>query len=535
MYVHHLFMRRFLTMVAVGMMAACAYAQYHDDEDDVAGPIKPLEGVEYKAEMQLSASHGKTPLWLNANKYGLSSLDEFNGYLRGAVERPLSVDDGRKWGLGYGLDVAVPVNYTSHFVVQQAYVEGRWHHGALTIGAKEYPMELKNNSLSSGAQTLGRNARPVPQVRLALRDYWALPIFHRWVQIKGHIAYGRMTDDNWQHDFTHRQSKYADDVLYHSKAGYLRIGNEERFCPWSIEVGLEMASTFGGTAYQEQNGKMVAIPGRTGLSSYWKAFLPGGGETVEEGTVYQNAEGNIVGSWVARFNYDANNWTLGIYADKYFEDHSSMLFLDYDGYGTGSEWDTKKETKFFVYDPVDWLLGIEWHKKRDSWLQTIVLEYLYSKYQSGPIYHDHSQGWSEHISGKDDFYNHYIYTGWQHWGQAIGNPLYRSPIYNDDGTISFENNRFVGFHLGLDGTPKENLTYRFLGTYQWGFGTYDNPFYKKHHNASFLLEGKYHIESRRQWINNTTVTLGYGMDFGAILGGTNYGIQLTIAKSGLIK
>ena len=528
-------MKKTCLLIAMSCIATLSYAQYHDDEDEVAGPIKLSEGVEYKAEMQVSASHGKTPLWLNANKHGLSSLDNFNGYLRGSVIRPLTVDDGRKWGVGYGLDLAVPVNYTSNLVVQQAFVEGRWHHGALTIGAKEQPMELKNNSLSSGSQTLGINARPVPQVRLALHDYWALPILHRWLQIKGHIAYGRMTDDSWQHDFTHKQSKYADHVLYHSKAGYLRIGNAERFVPWSFEVGLEMASTFGGTAYLRDVGGMRAVKGRSGLKSMWRAFLPGGSETVEEGTVYENAEGNIVGSWVARFNYDASNWTLGIYADRYFEDHSSMLFLDYDGYGSGTEWNTKKETKFFVYDPVDWMIGIEWHKKRDAWLQTIVLEYIYSKYQSGPIYHDHTAGWSEHISGRDEFYNHYIYTGWQHWGQVIGNPLYRSPIYNDDGTIRVADNRFVGFHLGLDGKPMEQFTYRFLGTYQWGYGTYNDPFLAKHHNASFLLEGKYDIVSKQEWLKNTSVTLGYAMDFGALLRGTNYGFQLTFAKSGLIK
>ena len=60
--------------------------------------------------------------------------------------------------------------------MQQAFAELRWLHGALTIGSKERTMELKNNRLSSGAQTLGINARPVPQVRLSLPEYWRLPI-----------------------------------------------------------------------------------------------------------------------------------------------------------------------------------------------------------------------------------------------------------------------------------------------------------------------------------------------------------------------
>ena len=118
----------------------------------------------YRAELQTTLSIGdNTPLWLNANKYGLSSLKTTNGYLRGALSRPLSADNGRKWGVGYGVDVAVAAGLTSTLVVQQAYVEARWLKGTLTVGAKEYPLELKNQELSSGSQTLGINARPVPQ------------------------------------------------------------------------------------------------------------------------------------------------------------------------------------------------------------------------------------------------------------------------------------------------------------------------------------------------------------------------------------
>ena len=57
------------------------------------------DSLHYRAELQTTLSTGDyTPLWLNANKYGLSSLKTANGYLRGAVTRPLSADDGRKWG-----------------------------------------------------------------------------------------------------------------------------------------------------------------------------------------------------------------------------------------------------------------------------------------------------------------------------------------------------------------------------------------------------------------------------------------------------
>ena len=36
--------------------------------------------ITINTEAQASFSDGRTPLWLNANKYGLSSLDHTNGY-----------------------------------------------------------------------------------------------------------------------------------------------------------------------------------------------------------------------------------------------------------------------------------------------------------------------------------------------------------------------------------------------------------------------------------------------------------------------
>lgn len=336
------------------------------------------ENVSYRVEAQLSGSKGKTPLWLNANKQGLSSLETTNGYILGGVKRPLSTDDHRQWGVGYGVEVAVPYHYTSHVVVQQAYVEGRWKKATLTIGAKEQPMQLKDNQLSSGSQTLGINARPVPQVRIALPDYWTLPFGRGWLHIKGHIAYGKMTDQGWQHDFTQKQSKYADGVLYHSKAGYLKIGNEDVFCPWSVELGVEMAATFGGTSYMEgPNGGLVMVKNSTGLKSFWKAFLPGGGETVEEGTVYQNAEGNQLGSWLLRVNYETDTWRFSVYADKFFEDHSSMFQLDYDGYGEGEKWNVKEKRQYFFYDLKDWLLGASYRSKYKRTVSGLTFEYLY--------------------------------------------------------------------------------------------------------------------------------------------------------------
>ncbi len=513
------------------LLASTALAHAQQKEDLSAG-------LELSAEAQVSFSDGKTPLWLNANKYGLSSLDESNGYLRVAALRPASADKGRKWKWGYGADAAVAANYTSTMVVQQAFVELGWGHGLLSVGSKEYPMELKNQKLSSGSQTLGINARPVPQVRIALPDYWTIPGLKQWVHLKGHLAYGRFTDDNWQEDFTsnmrqtriaeghnsdQRYGRWCEDVLYNSKAGYLKIENREHIYNFSLELGVEMACQFGGKIhYVDYDGTLNTEQMGTGLSSYWHALIPGG-QDARDGE-YPNEEGNHLGSWMARLNYMDDYVGVSLYIDHFFEDQSGMILLDYDGYGSGDEWNERKEWKFYRFPLKDFMVGTEVNLRYFKWVKNIVFEYIYTKYQSGPYNHDRTQNISDHQAGQDDYYNHSIYNSWQHWGQVMGNPLYLSPIYNEDGVIVVGNNRFKALHLGIDGSPTERLDYRLLASWQEGWGTYSNPYTKKKTCFSALIEGVYHFK------NDWQATAAVGMDFGEIRG-DNVGFQLSVKKT----
>lgn len=509
---------------ALLLAPACAFAQDNADE------LTPSGSMQYMVEAQGSGSHGTTPLWLNANKYGLSSLKEGNGYARAAVSRAMSQSYDKKLDWGFCADIVVPVNYTSKFVIQQAYVEGRWMYGTLSIGGKQREMNLKNSRLSSGSQTLGISARPVPQVRLALEDYWSIPFTKDWLQVKGHVAFGMQTDEGWQHEFTDKKTRYSDNVLYHSKAGFLKIGRDGAF-PLSVEMGLEMASLFGGNSYRPNGkGEMIELVGSRSFKAFWHAFVPGGKDSTD-GENYKNAEGDLLGSWMMRVNYEKDTWKAGFYVDKFFEDHSAMFQLDYNGYGSGDEWLEKKEHKYVMYDFKDWMLGADFQLKQGTWLRNVVVEYLYTKYQSGPIYHDHTVSIPDHMGGMDSYYNHGIYPGWQHWGQVIGNPLYRSPIYNKNGVISVANNRFVALHVGVDGMPTRNIGYRVLASFQDGLGTYANPYTKVRHNVSVLVEGEYKFTSNA--MAGWSVKGGYAMDFGDIIG-DNQGFQLTIAKRGII-
>ena len=479
------------------------------------------EGLEQSYELQMSVSKNHTPLWLNANRYGLSSLRSTNGYVRGRVERPLGVDADKVWGMGYGLDLAVPLHYTSHFVIQQCYAEVRYKHGVLTLGQKQQPMELKDMELSSGSQTFGINARPIPGFRLSFPDYWNIPGLGGWLAIKGHFSYGRMTDGRFEEDWTEGEKHYAEHVRYHSKSGYLRIGPADEKHPLSLELGLEMACEFGGILHLSPSRTLRA---GMGFKDYVDAFFATGDDEVDE--VYTNVGGDHLGSWVARLNYVKDSWSLTLYADHYFEDHSAMFFLDYDGYGSGPEWDNRKKNRYLLYPLKDIMLGAELKLPKMRWLDAVVVEFLNTRYQSGPIYHDHNPGLNDHIGGGDNYYNHRLYPGWNHWGQVMGNPLYRSPIYNTDGSLTVKDNRFTAWHIGLAGSPIEGLRYRMLASWQEGLGTYGAPFLEPQRNLSLLAEATYQFHNNDKR-GRFSLRAGVGYDHGELLG-NNFGTQFTI-------
>lgn len=479
------------------------------------------DGLIQRYEMQVTGSNGYTPLWLNANKYGLSSLRSFNGYVRGSLERPLKMDDEKKWGMGYGVDLAVPLHYTSDFVIQQCFAEFRFKRCVLTIGQKEQPMQLKNMALSSGSQTLGINARPIPGVRLSFPEYWSIPGLHSWLAIKGHFSYGWMTDERFQKDWTKGRSHYCENVLYHDKAGYFRIGPGDKNFPFSLELGLEMACEFGGKIFRPNRSVSY---GHSGIKSYIEAFIAGGDD--ESGNVvYSNVAGDQLGSWVARLNYDNDKLSISLYADHFFEDHSSMFLLDYDGYGSGEEWNTWKKKRYLLYPLKDIMIGSELKLKGFNWIDGLVVEFLNTRYQSGPVYHDHTKSLSDHIGGKDNYYNHGQYPGWIHWGQVMGNPLYRSPIYNTDGSLTIKDNRFYAWHFGVSGYLCDFISYRALCSWQRGLGTYSSPYLHPQENFSVMAEMIYKVNNNRL-PSHFFIKVAAGVDHGKLLG-NNIGSQVS--------
>ena len=140
----------------------------------------------YRIEASGNLSNGTyAPLWLTANRYGLSSQEPNSGYIRAGILYDKELK--HHWHLKAGLDLAGTANQTSDFVIQQAFADISWKFLRLSIGSKErngFPLD-KNTRLSSGMMVEGPNARPVPQVRIDIPDYLVIPGTGNWLALKG--------------------------------------------------------------------------------------------------------------------------------------------------------------------------------------------------------------------------------------------------------------------------------------------------------------------------------------------------------------
>ena len=112
----------------------------------------------------------------------------------------------------------------------------------------------------------------------------------------------------------------------------------------------------------------------------------------------------------------------------------------------------------------------------------------------------------------------------------MGNPLFLSPLYNDDHAIEVYNNRFWAWHLGLAGDPWPCLHYRLLCTYQKGYGSYANIYPDPKEGLSMLAEASYRFPDNSR-LDGWSLRGAFGLDRGA-LRGDNVGLQLSVAKTG---
>lgn len=469
------------------------------------------KGLHEFAEIGTALHSGDhTPLWQNALQHGLSSLDNY-GYVRGGVTFRDTL--GAHWSWGAGIDLAAGVGMDAAFVVQQAYADLAWRCFDLSVGSKEQASPFLNSELSTGGLVWSGNARPIPQVRAGIFDY--IPVFRSsWFFIRGEVAYGWWTDSRYLRDASEGIRWYTEKIKYHHKEVDFRFGRPGG--AWQFDAAYRLDNQFGGYIQNHPNQGWFpdGIDLGNGLKNYWKAFIPGkgeGGGGLEGERIAR--EGNFMGSEFLRLMYKTKGYRLSLYLENYFDDFSGMGKLNgFDG-----------------------LWGLEYASSNPrSWLRGAVLEYYQTTHQSGPL-HGSDADTGEKTGGADDYYNNYLYQGWTHWGQAMGNPLIASPAYFLDrivqspwgkGYMGFPYNRVRAFHLGLHGSLAPRWGYRLKCTVSRTWGTPLAPILEPLDNVSGFLEAQY----EPAFWEGLRIVSSLSFDSGDIYG-DNFGWQLKVRKS----
>jgi hypothetical protein len=455
------------------------------------------------------------PFWHTSNRQGLPSVKSSNGYARiaalGGVHRPSG------FGVDYGVDLGAGAGLENSLFVHQLYADLDYRWLGMSIGMKERWSD-KNRYLSTGALTWSGNSKPIPEVRAGIPEFVRIPFTGGWFFIKGHIGYGRMTDDKWRTG--HGGTKYVDGVLFHSKSAFLRFGDEERF-PLQVTLGLEMNNLFGGTLYSGNTVKEMP----SDATAFWTVLFPF--HQVEQ---QGNEDGDNLGSWHLNFDYKLQDWHIGAYYEHFYEDHSSWLGIEYKNNTQG-----EKDFIFFGFrrNWFDGLFGIEVNAPDNiRFFRNAVVEFMNTRGLCGPICHSaacNTDGMYviEEVDGRDGMYNHGIYSSYTHHGYAIGNPVLVSPVYNADNSNRFRSNRVQMFHLGVDGGITDNIDYRLLATTTRHWGCYGAPLKDIERVTSIMLECSYRMGDRYDW--KFSLSGAMDIDSGSLIG-DNKGVMLTISK-----
>ena len=392
--------------------------------------------------------------------------------------------------------------------IQQAYVEAKYRSIFAVAGQAYKSSPLVNGRLSSGDLVWSNNARPPVGLRAGFIDFQNIPFTKGWVQIKGEFGYFRELDDKWlENHYNYYNHFITTDKWLHYKSLHIRSNPDQ---PVVFTIGVQSACQFGGTADYYENGQVTrTVKMDADAKAFFRTFIAGsGGNSAGDSFV----EGNHLGTWDIALEGNLNHC-------KQLRAYTQWLWEDGSGIG--------KMNGF------DGLWGLEYRSMgAHSLIDGAVIEYIDFTNQSGPIHWTPNDRpgtpITSHSSGADDYYNNYIYNGYQSRGMSIGSPFAKSPLYNQDGYMRYRDNVLRGFHAAIQGWLHEDWSYRLKASYRKAWGTPLLPRVGSVDDFSMAVDIQYHLVYKFMgWEFNATVAMDHGN-----LYGNNWGALLGITYSG---
>ena len=103
---------------------------------------------------------------------------------------------------------------------------------------------------------------------------------------------------------------------------------------------------------------------------------------------------------------------------------------------------------------------------------------------------------------------------------GLGSPLLYGPIYNSNHSISFRSNRMKANHIGLQGEPTEEWSWRMLASFARHWGSYGAPFDEVKRQFNGMAEVRFSPARLKNWGFKAVIGVDKGSVIGNGIGGT---------------
>jgi hypothetical protein len=376
----------------------------------------------------LASTNGQLPFWLWANQLGrydqysntIQNFELFGNHSYQFGESDFSIEGQTRLNVLFADDTNI------RFTELLGALNWKW----LQIKTGAFANEEMYNGLSASNGNLcsPQNARPNPRLRLGLNRY--VPVYFDWVSVYTYYEEGLLNDD-----------RYVEDTHLHHKVFYLRLGHPSKL---QITMGLEHFVMWGGT--HPSYGQLQS------WEAYWSYVKGGKGGSDALLTDQINAMGNGYGTYQLEITKKWNAFQAEFYISHPYDDRSGMYLENY------------KDNLYGVFLSSD---------KNTPILKSIVMEYYYTKNQSGNTHQVTDENGNISGSGLDNYYNHGIYrSGATYHQMSMVSPLFGPVIISDNISLGFDNTRFSGIHIGANGFLNKDLLWKSMLTYTHNFGKY---------------------------------------------------------------
>lgn len=445
--------------------------------------------IHYNADLMGLTSMGKyAPFWLQSRQYGKVSSAPSSASLLLNFSKNFDHKD-RLLDYGFGVSgLARTASDTSQLFIQELYLKARLLVFDMVLGMREENYGNQDESLSGGGFLFSKNARPIPKIFAGIENFTAIPYSAGYAEIRGGISHGQFIDNVGMKD-----------ILLHHKFAYLRLGGK---LPIRLQYGFEHVAQWGGT----RSNSPLSKPAPS-FRDFLTIFMGGSGGSDASLSDQINALGNHIINQNLRLDVDIKKFTIAAYWQVVNEDKPLRIIGK-------------------TMNRPDGLWGISIHNKSFPYLSGLLYELLNTTDMSGPF---HDRDGIIYGGGDSYFTNGDFPAGWSYFSRTIGTPFITSPLYNGNNRLSTQNNSVRVHHFGVEGEVL-GFRYKGLASFSKNYGTYAKyaDVYKK--NSSYALDVSKVFSS----LSNIELGCSLGVDRGELMG-NNYGVSVTVRKSGFLK